>query len=352
MAAPRWRPAGGREEVERAIAASGSVREAASRLGIHDQTLRRWCGEHGVDLSRLAERGRVRGSTWPVVEARPAEELSNEELLRLCRERGIEVMRTPVVEDREVEVEAPRLDGSGSFKVGIVSDTHLGSKYQQLTFLEAAYDWFAREEVAVVVHAGDLTAGADTMHRGMVHELFLHGADEQVDYAVAAYPRREGVTTYVVSGNHDHSHLKEGGTNVVRRIAERRPDIVYLGMSGAHLVIDGIRFYVHHPSGGPSYARSYRLQRLIEQFSPENKPKVLVVGHFHVTAVLESYRNVYGLLAGCFEAQTPYLTGKGVYPEVGFSVLEVVHDERGAVRFRKEWVPFYTPLEKDWGRWS
>ena len=62
MAAPRWQPPGGRDEVERAVAASASVREAAARLGVHDQTLRRWCAEHGIDLSELAGRGMGRGA--------------------------------------------------------------------------------------------------------------------------------------------------------------------------------------------------------------------------------------------------------------------------------------------------
>jgi hypothetical protein len=121
-----------------------------------------------------------------------------------------------------------------------------------------------------------------------------------------------------------------------------------MGMSGAYLTVNGIRFYIHHPSGGAAYARSYRLQKVIEQFSPQNKPKVLVCGHLHVTGVLESYRNVYGFLAGCFEAQTPYLVEKGLDPEVGFSTLEITYDDDGAVRFRKEWVPLYVPLTHDY----
>jgi hypothetical protein len=67
-----------------------------------------------------------------------------------------------------------------------------------------------------------------------------------------------------------------------------------------------------------------------------------------VTNVLESYRNIYGFLAGCFESQTPYELEKGLYPEVGFSVLEVTVNAGDLISYRKEWVPFFEPVPEDY----
>ena len=305
---------------------------------------RRLCESVGLEWPAPHWGPQMRSVVIPDDEA----ELSDDDLLRLCDERGITVMRSAVRDDFEHDLDVPSLDGQGSFRVGVVSDTHGGSKYQQLSFLHAAYDDFERHGITDVLHAGDWTAGSDKMHPGMVYEMFLHGGDEQAEYVAENYPVRDGITTHGISGNHDHSHMKAGGVNVVRNIAKERRDIRYLGMSGAYLTINGIRFYLHHPSGGVAYARSYRLQKIIEQFSPENKPKVLVCGHWHTTCVLEAYRNVYGFATGCFEAQTPYLVEKHLYPEIGFSTLEVTYDDDGAVRFRKEWVPFYVPRDRDY----
>jgi len=323
-----------------------SVKHLARALGTNDRTLRRYAKRHNIDLEPIKRYSQ--GRTTPPEPDEPAPPLTTEEVLKLCEAHGIDVVKDPFAEDREYQVTTPVLDGQGSFKIGVVSDPHLGSKKQQLTYLNAAYDYFDRHGIATVLNPGDVTAGSDTMHKGIALEFFLHGADEQVDYAVEAYPQRTDITTHVISGNHDHSHLKSGGSNVVKRICDRRSDLEYLGMSGAYITLNGIRFYIHHPSGGVGYARSYRLQKQIEQFAPELKPKVLVSGHTHVTCVLESYRNVFGFMAGCFEAQTAYLVEKGIYPELGFSTLTVEYDDEGAVSFEKKWIPFYVPNEHDY----
>ncbi len=332
-------------EFKAAMARAESVYHLCEILGISKDTLRKYARRHNIDYSSIRHPGCIHA---PKHIERPNDALTNEDIVKLCEERGIAVMKDPIVENQEFESRTPVLDGNGTFRLGIVSDTHLGSKYQQLTFLHTAYDYFERHEIADVIHAGDLCGGADSMHKGMVHDLFLHGADETIEYSAEVYPQRVGVLTHIISGNHDHSHMKANGTNVVKNIAKERPDLHYMGMSGAYLTINGIRIYVHHPSGGVPYARSYRLQKQIEQFSPELKPKILVTGHLHVTAVLESYRNVYGFLAGCFESQSGYMVERGIFPEIGFSVLEVEYDDYGAVSFTKKWVPFYVPIERDY----
>lgn len=346
MAQAPWNP--DPAEFQKAWDTAESIEDLAYRLHTTRNTLCRYARLTGLDLTpkRCTTPRSVRRSVSPVNHATNG--ITDEELADLCESRGIEVMRSAVREDREHTLSVDAFDGSGSFKIGIVSDTHLGSRYQQLTFLRAAYDEFARQGITDVLHAGDLVAGSVHMHPGMVYQQFVHGADQQAEYVCEHYPQRDGITTHGIAGNHDSSHMKAGGVNVLRSISRDRPDIDYLGMSGAYMTINGVRIYIHHPSGGLSYARSYKLQRQIEQFSPENKPNVLVCGHLHVTSVLESYRNVYAFIAGCFEAQTPYLVEKGVYPEVGFSTLEVNYDDHGAVRFRKEWVPLYIPISDDY----
>ena len=69
-----------------------------------------------------------------------------------------------------------------------VSDTHLNSKYQQLTHLKDTYDIFRHEGVEFVLHSGDITAGKG-MYRGQEYEVINLGADEQCDYIVNNYPK-------------------------------------------------------------------------------------------------------------------------------------------------------------------
>ena len=103
-----------------------------------------------------------------------------------------------------------------------------------------------------------------------------------------------------------------------------------------------------HPSGGVAYARSYKVQKIVEQFSPQNKPHILFCGHYHITNHLPMYRNVEAFNVGAFEAQTPYLKRKGLYPSVSGLILKIYPDEKGLSGISTTWKYYYEPLEEDY----
>lgn len=329
-----------------------SITDLAHRCGVSRDTIRSYARRHDIDLGEVRSYGCVardnyQGSPPPPEDPEGERMLSDDELIGLCEARGIGVMLDPIRTDQTFDIQV-ETESDHSFEVGVVSDTHYCSKKQQATYMEAAYDYFERHGIATVLHPGDLSSGAVSMHPGMMYEMFVIGATQQAEYIHKVYPVRDGIKTMIISGNHDHSHMKANGYNIVQHVCSQRDDMEYLGMSGAYVSINGISFYLMHPSGGMPYARSWRLQKVIEQFAPEQKPKVLVMGHLHTTCVVESYRNVFGLMTGCFEAQTNYLKEKGVFPEIGFSTLKVEYDDEGAVAFTKRWKPFYVPLDDDY----
>jgi len=102
-----------------------------------------------------------------------------------------------------------------------------------------------------------------------------------------------------------------------------------------------------HGAGGASYARSYKLQKIIEQLAPEQKPHMLFLGHYHIQAHIPAYRNVEGYLIGCFQAQTPFLTRLGLQPTIGGLIVEVITDETGIKSVKTEWIPFYVQKKND-----
>jgi predicted phosphodiesterase len=340
MAAPRWKPAD-RERLLEVLATAPSWSQAARTLGCDRIALKRYCEDHNL----LA----FMGSELPK-EPESGDAEFEAQALEYLRDRGYMLSRDVRQENRQFERVVKNFRGC-DFRIGVVTDTHLCSKYQQLTHLHTAYDYFADEGIDTVLHCGDLCAGNGRMYRGQEYEIHVHGYDQQRRYIIDEYPHREGVQTLIIAGNHDASWVKSSGANIVKAVCDKRPDMSYLGQSGAFLELHGIRFYIMHPTGGVSYARSYKLQKLIEQMSPQNKPQVFLSGHFHVTCTLKSYRNVYGMLLPCFEAQTPYLLEKGLYPEVGFTVLRVtVGDTRPGdlVRVVDESLPFFEPNAEDY----
>ena len=199
----------------------------------------------------------------------PQESIPTNSLIDELHNRGYFVQKVPQKRD-----ETFRWNWRGKkVKLGIVSDTHLGSQYQQLSCLKSFYEFMAEEGIKKVLHVGDICDGNGKVYAGHEYEIFLHGADKMRDYAVENYPKVEGVQTYFIGGNHDFSFQKSGGMDFGAQLAERRSDLHYLGDLGAYINIAGVKFYLLHPDGGIAYARSYKPQKELEQFAPEAKPR-------------------------------------------------------------------------------
>ena len=233
-------------------------------------------------------------------------------------------------------------------RFGVVSDTHMGSKHQQLTYLHEFYDTCAKEGIDTVLHVGDLVHGSPKMHRDMVLESFVHGADAQVDYAVENYPKREGIKTLLIAGNHDTSFWEDSGSDVVSRFCKDREDTEYLGQRGAFVEFGGAKIYLWHPRGGGSYALSYRLQKWIEQVSPADKPHMLLVGHWHSPVWIPAYRNVEAIRLPCYQSQTPFEKTLGLHPVIGGLILDMQTSDQGIEDITARWVIRRVPIASDY----
>lgn len=268
------------------------------------------------------------------------------ELIEELKLKGYFVSKVPpAVSGKSFTADVKKLGGS-TYRFAVISCTQIGSKYQQMSHLHTFYKLCKRRGIDLVLHCGDLVDGAK-VYRGQEYELFLHGADEQVDYTVENYPRISGIQTKVILGNHDESFWKTDGFNVVKAICEKRTDMDYLGDYLAFVHIDGIKVGIMHGAGGVAYARSYKLQKIVEQFSPEVKPHMLFVGHWHIQCHIPHYRNVEAFSMGAFQAQTPFLTRLGLSPDMGGLIVEFRTDDKGLLGVKAEWIPFYVPIKND-----
>lgn len=246
----------------------------------------------------------------------------------------------------ETRVELPAPNGTQTVRFGFVSDTHLGSTRQQITFLREDYQRMADAGITTVLHAGDMLAGVN-VYRGQAGDLFKSTYEAQADYAIEHYPRIDGVTTMAISGNHDLAGLKSNGMDPLKRIAMARPDIQYLGAFSAWLVLGSLRIYLLHPDGGAAYAKSYKLQKLAEAFTGGEKPHCALVGHWHSRAYVDE-RNIHLFLAGCYEAQTDYERRKILSPVIGGGIIEI--DVEGVEGFHAMTPTFFrhmVPKEND-----
>jgi hypothetical protein len=166
-----------------------------------------------------------------------------------------------------------------------------------------------------------------------------------------------GITTYHIASSscHEGFYLKSAGLLIGKLIERERPDMVYLGLDEADVVLhDGPArpvLRVIHPSGGTSYAESYRPQKIVESYSGGEKPTVLAIGHYHKMGVYD-IRDVLTLQAGCLERQTPFMRKLSLAARLGFWIVELRFTESGSLRRAKtEWFKYYVEdgkVLKDW----
>lgn len=228
-------------------------------------------------------------------------------------------------------------------RFGVISDTQLGSRFANMPFLSLAYDIFEREGIHTVYHPGDLVDGK-MRHQGHEFELLVHGEDAQRDYCVNEYPRRDGIDTYFITGNHDLSFFKLSGSDIGEKIAQIRPDMHYLGQESADIDIetrDGkVKCNLSHPGKGTAYAISYHSQKHIESLERGTKPNIIFVGHFHKMEKI-FYQNVHLIQTGTTQYQTPFMKRNNNAAMLGLWIGELALDEDSIRRCKAEWIPCY-----------
>ena len=253
-----------------------------------------------------------------------------------------------VIQNQEPEHFKSKWDGTTTIKFAIMGDTQIGSKYAQLSYLHEFYNLCEKEGVKNVYHTGDLTDGLK-MRVGHEYELYEVSADDMRDDVVRNYPKKPGITTHFITGNHDASIYKQVGYDIGQAIANARPDMKYLGRDCAVInLTPNCTLELRHPWDGTAYALSYKVQKMIEAMESDSKPNILAVGHYHKAEYL-FYRNVHALQTGCFQAQTPFTRGKGISIHLGGWIVTIRVDENGYIQgFAPEFIPFYASVKDDY----
>lgn len=270
-------------------------------------------------------------------------ERKKKEKEELQRQRAAFMHENYISEEKDVA-----WDGELEIKFGLIGDTHIGSKYTQYSHLHEFYNVCAERGVTEVYHAGDICEGLK-MRPGHEYELYEITADELVTDVINNYPRRKGIKTFFITGNHDASIYKQVGYDVGKAIDIQRDDMEYLGKDCAVVKLTPkCKLELRHPWDGTAYALSYKVQKMVESMDPGTKPNILAVGHYHKASYF-FHRNVHIFQTGCFQGQTPFTRGKGLSVNMGGWIVTVKVDENGTIKsIIPEYIPFYEAIEEDY----
>ena len=245
-----------------------------------------------------------------------------------------------------------RYNGEKVIRFGLCGDTHLNSKYAQITYLHDFYDECSREGIDAVYHCGDIDDG-EGMRVGHQYDLVTQGADEHVSEIVRLYPRRTGIKTKFITGNHDASMMKRCGYNIGPTIALKRPDMEYLGSDCARVwLTPSVDFEIRHPwDGASAYSLSYKVQRMIEGMDIYNRPKVLAVGHYHKSSWFR-FGGVEAFMVPCFQSETPFTIGKNISVAIGGFIVEMRLDDDGEIKsIIPRQIEYHKAIKDDWKNW-
>lgn len=231
---------------------------------------------------------------------------------------------------------------------GVIGDTHLGHKRQQLQLLNkfileayerGYYDFY---------HTGDITDGYYVSKREEhQYECFIRGYDEVLDYVICMWPELKGVNYSLISGNHDFTFFREIGADICKAIARGRDDIHYLGMDKATVYIGknkNIPIKLMHPDKGATDVTSTRIQKSIEKLDTKDNPKAVFQGHFHrYYRMLD--RNMVGFMVPCFLSGSIFIDRCELPNQIGGLLIDMYVSKEGEVQYLE-----YEPIlygEKD-----
>jgi predicted phosphodiesterase len=265
--------------------------------------------------------------------------------IQTVQNSGLFVTKKPLQRGYTFNLDISPIDDINTYKIGIVSDTHLCSKYQQLESLWRFYGTCAEQGITTILHAGDISDGYK-IYPGHEFEIFEMGEKNQATYIINNYPKIDGVTTYFIGGNHDESFYKRYGSDICYDISVQRPDLIYKSSYLANFIIHGVNICLQHADGSVPYARSYKLQKLA-QAQVENRdnatPSLLAVGHYHCSCVVPDYIGIYAIQLPCFQAQTPsYMGKKGLNPDIGGIILEFEEQNGKMISSKTQYIRYNT----------
>lgn len=314
-----------RSEIRR-VAEDVGVDRAAKHFGITREGIRRYMRSD----SRYVED--VRESCFPVSsDLKKIEERYSKAELAALASGG---MTVTVSGTQNIEATQE------TFRIGVVSDTHFGSKHTDTALWDCALETFDDVGVEAIFHCGDVTEGMSS-REGHVYELTHVGHEAQLGHACEEFGKWSSTPIYLIDGNHDRWYTKRVGANIVKEISDECDNVTFLGHDEGDVTVGPVKIRLWHGEDGSSYAFSYRIQKIVESFSGGEKPHVLLAGHTH-KAIYVFDRNVHCLSAGSIQRQSKWMRSKRHAAHVGHWTAEIGIGKTGVTYFSPTWYPAYS----------
>lgn len=197
------------------------------------------------------------------------------------------------------EIPNGRIRGESFIAIG---DTHVGSEFEKLLYLDYVYDFAVKHNITDIVHLGDLVQS--TMRP--VQQKYVKNST-QLEHLVQDYPYDKSIKNHILFGNHDFNTLDKFPKSY--RIISSRKDFNLLGFKRAYLRWQGYLICVNHP------IQKYHIN------IPNPAPLLRLIGHSH-SFHLGEQNNIY---TPALSLDQKYQSNQITYP--GFLVISKVNNK-------------------------
>lgn len=229
-------------------------------------------------------------------------------------------------------------------KLLLISDTHLASLYDRVDILKYLYQKAEERKVNYVLHSGDLTEGLSGRPQ-QLYELKETSYTGQRDYVIDKYPESK-IPTYIIAGNHDLWWVKQAGSDIVRDICNHRQNMIYLGSDCEDLKIGKLKIRLYHGKGGISYAKSYKIQKYLDNIPVEERPHILQTGHIHQAFYIKQDKT-HCFQTSCLQDLTPFARSLGFNNDKSAWWVDVYMDNKGnPVQIKQELETFEKKIKR------
>ena len=111
---------------------------------------------------------------------------------------------------------------NGIFRALATSDYHIGSKKQNIQYINRVYEFASDNDIHLIFNCGD-------MIEGIMNTNFHQTHYEQIEYFLENHPYDENIISFISLGNHDADLIRTEGLDLHKIINQNRNDLVSLG---------------------------------------------------------------------------------------------------------------------------
>lgn len=117
-------------------------------------------------------------------------------------------------------------------KIIIISDTHLGSIYENIDYLKQVYEYAKKHNIKIILHTGDLI---QSVARNVSNKY--RNEYKQIIHVIEDYPHDEDIMNYLSLGNHDYHTLRKDSEYL--ETLKTRKDFNILGFKRNYVLWQG-----------------------------------------------------------------------------------------------------------------